>query len=96
MLVAYTATAGPRRLPVNQSNMPDQSTPSNRTGSLPPESEWPALLAKYDRPVPRYTSYPPVPVWADDPDLARQRIIEAAVRDGLAAMYVHVPFCHAQ
>jgi len=63
--------------------------------ALPPEPEWPELLRKYDHPVPRYTSYPPVPAWSDDPDAAKRRIFEAAAAKGVAAMYVHVPFCHA-
>ena len=75
--------------------MPESPVSSNHITGIPPESEWPALLAKYDRPVPRYTSYPPVPAWSDNSELARRRIYGAAVRDGIAAMYVHVPFCHA-
>jgi oxygen-independent coproporphyrinogen III oxidase len=69
--------------------------PSTKLEHLPPESEWPDLIARYDRPVPRYTSYPPVPAWSSDPDGARRRILAAATTDGIAAMYVHVPFCHA-
>ncbi len=75
--------------------MADPSASPRVTGNIPAESEWPELLRKYDHPVPRYTSYPPVPAWSDDPDLARRRIFEAAAAQGTAAMYVHVPFCHA-
>jgi len=73
-----------------------QQTPSqSMSSSFPAEAEWPALLAKYDHPVPRYTSYPPVPVWSDDPGTAHRRVLEATQREGRSAMYVHVPFCHA-
>lgn len=72
-----------------------QTTSPTASSPFPPEDNWPSLLAKYDHPVPRYTSYPPVPAWSDDPDVAHRRILETAQRDGKAAMYVHVPFCHA-
>ncbi|MAF26313.1 MAG: oxygen-independent coproporphyrinogen III oxidase [Gemmatimonadota bacterium] len=55
-----------------------------------------ALLRKYDRPGPRYTSYPTAPVWTD-------RFGEEEYRDALAevadrpaddlSIYFHVPFC---
>jgi len=60
---------------------------------FPPESEWPQLLARYDRPVPRYTSYPPVPAWHDDPKVARERITSAGAQSDGISLYVHVPFC---
>ena len=60
---------------------------------VPFESEWPALLANYDRPIPRYTSYPPVPAWSGGRPEARARIEGEARSAGTAAMYVHVPFC---
>jgi len=61
--------------------------------SFPSESSWPDLLARYDRPLPRYTSYPPVPAWHDDPTVARERIAAAAAGAKAVALYVHVPFC---
>jgi oxygen-independent coproporphyrinogen III oxidase len=61
--------------------------------SIPAESLWPELLAKFDRPIPRYTSYPPIPTWSDDPWLARRLIFETAGAHKKIAMYVHVPFC---
>lgn len=56
-----------------------------------------ALLARYDRAGPRYTSYPPVPAWrsVDGPEYARWLTAAAATRQPLA-MYVHLPFCAAQ
>ncbi len=56
----------------------------------------PELLARYDRPGPRYTSYPTAPQFTPDfgEDAYRERLAVAAQRptDPLA-MYVHVPFC---
>jgi oxygen-independent coproporphyrinogen III oxidase len=57
------------------------------------ESEWPDLLARYDRPLPRYTSYPPVPAWHADGQTARARIEAEATAADSIALYVHVPFC---
>ena len=54
------------------------------------------LFKKYDVPAPRYTSYPTVPYWQDNP--TTEQWIES-VRASLApasanwAMYVHLPFC---
>jgi oxygen-independent coproporphyrinogen-3 oxidase len=92
--VAEASTAGLGRDAVNPRDMQHISS-ENASSPIPPEAEWPALLAKYDHPVPRYTSYPPVPAWSDDPAAAYRWILEAARRDRRAAMYVHVPFCHA-
>jgi oxygen-independent coproporphyrinogen III oxidase len=57
-----------------------------------------ALLAKYDVPVPRYTSYPTVPQWHDTPSTLQwtQSLARAAaVPDAALAMYVHLPFCES-
>lgn len=53
------------------------------------------LLAKYDVPVPRYTSYPTVPYWTDSPSTEQWLAsIRQAVRPGMSwSMYIHVPFC---
>jgi oxygen-independent coproporphyrinogen III oxidase len=61
--------------------------------SIPAESLWPELIAKFDHPLPRYTSYPPIPTWSDDPASARRLIFETAAAHQKVAMYVHVPFC---
>ncbi len=59
-----------------------------------------SLLKKYDRPVPRYTSYPTVPQW--EPEIAiekwetnfsEQFSIENA-QNGIA-LYIHLPFCES-
>jgi oxygen-independent coproporphyrinogen-3 oxidase len=59
----------------------------------------PQLLAKYDRPGPRYTSYPTAPQFHDGFDEAayRDRLAAAAERvDEPLSMYVHIPFCEAR
>ena len=59
----------------------------------------PELLAKYDRPGPRYTSYPTAPHFHDgyDETSYRDRLADAATRaDDPLSMYVHIPFCEAR
>ncbi|MHB8079347.1 MAG: oxygen-independent coproporphyrinogen III oxidase [Candidatus Krumholzibacteriia bacterium] len=54
------------------------------------------LVQKYDRPGPRYTSYPTAPEWRDDfgpADCAAALADAAAAPDRPLALYVHVPFC---
>lgn len=55
------------------------------------------LIARYDRPGPRYTSYPTVPAWTTDfgpDDLARKLDEAGAAGDDLPlSLYVHLPFC---
>lgn len=59
------------------------------------------LLAKYDIPGPRYTSYPTVPYWEQSPTQAQwlSHVADAITRSRAqgqgAAMYIHVPFCRA-
>ncbi len=56
----------------------------------------PELLARYDRPVPRYTSYPTAPHFhaGIGPDDYRSWL--ARLPDGAPlSLYLHVPFCHA-
>jgi oxygen-independent coproporphyrinogen III oxidase len=56
-----------------------------------------AMLQRYDRPVPRYTSYPPVPQWdfgSLTPERYARALQEAFVREqGSLCLYVHLPFC---
>jgi oxygen-independent coproporphyrinogen-3 oxidase len=59
----------------------------------------PELLEKYDRPGPRYTSYPTAPHFHQGFDEAayRDRLAAAAERDSEPlSMYVHIPFCEAR
>lgn len=54
------------------------------------------LLIRYDRPGPRYTSYPTVPVWSESFSEAdyRRCLEKAASRTGEPlSLYVHIPFC---
>ncbi len=54
------------------------------------------LIRKYDVPAPRYTSYPTVPYWEDNPtrqdwvDAIRRRLVP---EDSSVALYLHIPFC---
>ncbi len=56
------------------------------------------LFAKYDVPVPRYTSYPTVPAWCRQPTADSW---VASLTRGIArpeasiALYVHIPFCES-
>ncbi len=54
------------------------------------------LLDKYDVPVPRYTSYPTVPYWSNDPTTEQwlDELRKAAAKpDASWAVYIHIPFC---
>lgn len=57
------------------------------------------LLAKYDVPGPRYTSYPTVPYWQQAPTQEQwlTHVADAIARGRSAghggALYVHIPFC---
>ncbi len=53
----------------------------------------PEILARYDVPAPRYTSYPPVPAWDDDFPGYPAAIERAASSEAPLSLYVHVPFC---
>lgn len=54
------------------------------------------LLQRYDRPGPRYTSYPPVPIWQTTSGV---QVYETALSKLAArpneplSLYVHLPFC---
>jgi len=53
-----------------------------------------ALLAKYDAPLPRYTSYPTAPHFHAGVDAGTYADWLAALAPGTAlSLYVHVPFC---
>jgi len=56
----------------------------------------PDLLQRYDRPGPRYTSYPTAPHFSDafDQTVYHERLRLASQRaDEPLSMYVHLPFC---
>ena len=57
------------------------------------------LLRKYDRPGPRYTSYPTAPVWSNDvgSDAYIKALKNASAReDEPFAVYCHIPFCECR
>lgn len=56
-----------------------------------------AILEKYNRPGPRYTSYPTAPVWRDDfgpGDLESYAAKAEALRTPVS-LYMHLPFCQS-
>ncbi len=55
------------------------------------------FLAKYNRPGPRYTSYPTAPVWHDSfgPADAEQAYREADPARRPVSLYMHLPFCES-
>ncbi|HOE65104.1 MAG TPA: oxygen-independent coproporphyrinogen III oxidase [Candidatus Hydrogenedentes bacterium] len=70
-------------------------TPSETTARMPDIEVTRELLEKYDRPGPRYTSYPTAPVWREDfrDAQCREALAAAATNDDPLSLYVHVPFC---
>ena len=58
------------------------------------------LLNKYNVPVPRYTSYPTVPVWKEDIDNQKWKTVFAEQfskcneAEGIS-LYLHLPFCES-
>ena len=56
------------------------------------------LLKKYDRPGPRYTSYPTVPEWSSDFGSAEyiKALQEASIEDSPLSLYFHIPFCRSR
>ncbi len=55
------------------------------------------FLAKYNRPGPRYTSYPTAPVWNDafGPDDLEKVHGEAERAKTPVSLYMHIPFCES-
>ena len=55
------------------------------------------ILEKYNRPGPRYTSYPTAPVWKDDfgPDDLETYYERAEARRTPLSLYMHLPFCES-
>ncbi len=56
-----------------------------------------SLLKKYDRPGPRYTSYPTAPVWTEEfgEEEAREALAESNRRGAPLSLYFHIPFCES-
>jgi oxygen-independent coproporphyrinogen-3 oxidase len=64
--------------------------------SVPEVRVTPELLARYNQPGPRYTSYPTAPQFGTDfgPDSYAARLAKASERpDDPLSLYVHIPFC---
>ncbi|HEU4385656.1 MAG TPA: oxygen-independent coproporphyrinogen III oxidase [Anaeromyxobacteraceae bacterium] len=53
------------------------------------------LIRKYDRPGPRYTSYPTAPEWSDGFKAPQylEHLARADAEGGPLSLYVHLPFC---
>jgi len=56
-----------------------------------------AFLEKYNRPGPRYTSYPTAPVWQDNfgPDDLEEFYATANAASTPVSLYMHLPFCES-
>src|ERR1019366_5077223 len=56
-----------------------------------------AFLDKYNRPGPRYTSYPTAPVWQDSfgPDDLEHFYATANAAHSPVSLYMHLPFCES-
>jgi oxygen-independent coproporphyrinogen-3 oxidase len=57
----------------------------------------PEFVERYNRPGPRYTSYPTAPVWTDTfgPKEFEQAIEAADKRGTPVSLYMHLPFCES-
>ncbi len=55
------------------------------------------FLARYNRPGPRYTSYPTAPVWQDNfgPADLEEVYAQAAAFETPVSLYMHLPFCES-
>lgn len=56
------------------------------------------LLAKYDVPAPRYTSYPTVPYWETNPTTEEWvNHLRATLKEGQGgwSLYLHIPYCES-
>lgn len=58
-----------------------------------------SLLARYDKPTPRYTSYPTVPSWnfssLDDNKWKHSVVDTFMSENGEVCIYIHLPFCES-
>lgn len=56
-----------------------------------------ALLSKYDKPIPRYTSYPTVPYWQPetiDAEKWKNSVLKTLESEnGELCIYIHLPYC---
>jgi len=61
-------------------------------GRIPSE-----VMGRYDKPGPRYTSYPTAPVWNDDYSEAdyERALARSRERGSPLSIYTHIPFCES-
>src|SRR5215210_628173 len=64
------------------------------------EAANPLLVRKYNQPLPRYTSYPTVPVWKDRLEVEEWKQLftkKFAEQNHVAgiSLYIHLPFCES-
>ncbi len=58
------------------------------------------LIKKYNKPIPRYTSYPTVPYWSNYPNQeqwkkeVKEQFIASNTKEGIS-IYIHLPFCES-
>src|SRR5580658_4843677 len=73
----------------------DQTTKHANANGLGVRQISDELLEKYNRPGPRYTSYPTAPVWKDDfgPSDLETAYRLADERATPLSLYMHLPFC---
>ncbi|MFQ5513703.1 MAG: oxygen-independent coproporphyrinogen III oxidase [Myxococcota bacterium] len=69
------------------------STAGGIAGELPDLEQARRLIAKYDRPGPRYTSYPTAPVFSENFGEKEFRAALRRARDRELSLYIHIPFC---
>jgi oxygen-independent coproporphyrinogen-3 oxidase len=62
---------------------------------LPDVARLRELVGRYDRPGPRYTSYPTAPSWTDAFGETEFRAALRRRRGDALAIYVHIPFCES-
>src|SRR5437899_6152368 len=55
------------------------------------------FLDKYNRPGPRYTSYPTAPVWNESfgPDDLERVLADSNAKAAPVSLYMHIPFCES-
>ena len=55
------------------------------------------LIKKYDKPAPRYTSYPPATEFSEEVTAEdfKQKIAESNIRKSPLSLYFHIPFCES-
>jgi oxygen-independent coproporphyrinogen III oxidase len=78
-----------------QSEMPDATAKAGEKFEVGQISD--AFLEKYNRPGPRYTSYPTAPVWKDDigPADLEKFYADADAKATPVSLYMHIPFCES-